>query len=99
MGFERSVRARVEVLPEGPGAFRLQVDDGRSRTSHRVTLSPEEQERYAPGVPPVRLVEEAFRFLLEREPAASILANFALSTIERYFPEFPVEIRRRLGLD
>lgn len=99
MGSERSAQARIEVLPDAPTSFRVRVDDGRSRTSHLVTLSPEEQERYGPGADPVRLVEESFRFLLEREAASSILPRFPLSAIERYFPEFPFEIRRRLGVD
>ena len=31
--------------------------------------------------------------LLEREPASSFLARFALPVIERYFPEYPRVIR------
>jgi len=37
------------------------------------------------------------RFLLEREPATSILREFALSTISDYFPEYPAEMLRRLS--
>jgi hypothetical protein len=33
-----------------------------------------------------RVVLESFRFLLEREPATSILRQFSLSDISRYFP-------------
>jgi hypothetical protein len=44
-----------------------------------------------------RLVRETFAFLLEREPRTSILARFDLPVVERYFPEYPVEMRRRLG--
>jgi hypothetical protein len=35
------------------------------------------------------LHEASFEFLLEREPASSILSQFALPVIERYFPEYP----------
>jgi hypothetical protein len=45
-----------------------------------------------------RLVQETFRFLLEREPRSSILARFDLPVVERYFPEYPSEIRRRLSV-
>lgn len=38
-----------------------------------------------------------FRFLLEREPASAILASFDLEDVNRYFPEFEEEIRRRVG--
>jgi hypothetical protein len=95
MASERAARAHIRVEPAG-AAFRVAVDDGVSRTSHVVTVSPDEQARYGPGIDPVRLVEESFRFLLEREPAASILPRFSLGVIERYFPEYPEEIRRRL---
>lgn len=35
------------------------------------------------------LVERSFTFLLEREPPSSILHEFRLAEIERYFPEYP----------
>jgi hypothetical protein len=44
-----------------------------------------------------RVVRESFRFLLEREPATSILRQFSLSDISRYFPEYPSELARRLS--
>jgi len=44
-----------------------------------------------------RLVHETFTFLLEREPRESILARFDLPVVERYFPEDPTEMRRRLS--
>jgi hypothetical protein len=44
-----------------------------------------------------RLVSETFVFLLEREPVSSILPTFDLAVVSRYFPEYPTEIRRRLG--
>jgi hypothetical protein len=34
-------------------------------------------------------LQASFEFLLEREPASSILSRFALPVIERYFPEYP----------
>ena len=70
------------------------VVDGR-RYDVRVTAS--DAERLAPGADSVELVRESFRFLLEREPPSSILSRFDLPVIARYFPEYPGEIRRRLG--
>ena len=43
------------------------------------------------------LVRSSFEFLLEREPASSILRKFSLDIISRYFPDYPAEIRARLG--
>ena len=48
------------------------------------------------GEDPERLVRASFEFLLEREPASSILAEFELSDIARYFPEYWDELARRL---
>ena len=42
------------------------------------------------------VVRESFQFLLERESAASILPEFSLDQIGRYFPEFFQELPRRL---
>ena len=44
-----------------------------------------------------RIVRESFGFLLEREPATSILRQFSLSDISRYFPEYPSELAHRLS--
>jgi hypothetical protein len=43
------------------------------------------------------LVRASFEFLLEREPATSILREFSLDVISQYFPGYPAEIRARLG--
>jgi hypothetical protein len=37
-------------------------------------------------------------FLLEREPPTSILSEFSLDVIPRYFGEYDAELRRRLSL-
>ena len=44
-----------------------------------------------------RVVRVSFQFLLEREPASSILPRFSLDVIWRYFPEYEDELARRLG--
>ena len=43
------------------------------------------------------LVEASFAFLLERETKESILREFDLPVIGRYFPEYEPEIGRRLA--
>lgn len=43
-----------------------------------------------------RVVRVSFEFLLEREPASSILPEFSLDVIGRYFPEYEDELPRRL---
>ncbi len=88
----------ITVTAMGPGEFGVQVREGDTTTSHRVTVPDELLDELAiPDLDQERLVEESFAFLLEREPATSILADFPLTTISRYFPEYHDELRSRLG--
>ncbi len=81
---------------EGGWTCRVRVGEPSHATEHVVSVSAAELERFAPGAAdPRRLVEASFAFLLERESKESILARFALSTIERYFPEYPAAIKSR----
>ena len=73
------------------------VRDG-SETRHRVRVSRADLARIAPGAAdPVSLVEASFAFLLERESKESILREFDLTVIGRYFPDYEREIGRRLA--
>ena len=68
------------------------VNDGET-TTHKVRIARTERERY--GASDVAdLVKRSFEFLLAREANTSILREFDLSTIERYFPEYARDIRR-----
>lgn len=70
---------------------------GRVSTSHRVTVDPVYHAKLTgSSVPPETLVEKSFEFLLEREPNTSILSQFNLSEINRYFPEYEARIREIL---
>ncbi len=52
----------------------VRVREGPFATEHRVTVDPADLERIDPGAAdPERLVRAGFAFLLEREPASSIL--------------------------
>jgi hypothetical protein len=66
-------------------------------TEHEVDLGRGVVEDLAPGRTAEELVGASFAFLLEREPRESILRSFELPIIARYFPDYPREIRRRLG--
>lgn len=89
--------ARITVTRGGGERYRVDVDEGGSRTEHDVEAPAAEVERYGGGAPAEALIEASFAFLLEREPKESILRSFRLSVIERYFPEYPGEIARRLS--
>jgi hypothetical protein len=84
----------VSVRASGDGHIAEVTVTDRDTTTHRLRVSRAERERY--GTEDVAdLVKRSFEFLLAREPNTSILRDFDLSTIERYFPEFRREIRGR----
>ena len=64
-------------------------EDRRKVSEHTVEVAALDLKRLAPGASVEDLVLRSFEFLLEREPPSSILRTFALSDIERYFPEYP----------
>jgi hypothetical protein len=75
----------------------VRVGDDQGATTHEVMVSAEALVHYGgPRTDPQTLVHESFLFLLEREGRESILRRFDLPVIERYFPEYPTEIERRL---
>lgn len=89
--------ARVSITPAGPGRYEVEVRDGPERTHHVVELPPELLSELGEGVEEQEVVRVSFDYLLEREPAGSILARFSLAVIERYFPGYRAELGRRLG--
>lgn len=87
----------MRVVSMAPGEFGIELSEGPEITGHKVRI-PEGfvHDVFPVGVDEERLVRESIEFLLEREPATSILREFSLEDIARYFPEYPEEIRRRL---
>ena len=81
-----------------PLAFEVVVREGKGESRHQVTMARGTCERLTAGKhAPERLIEAAFRFLLEREPKESILGRFDVTLISRYFPEFERELPKYLS--
>ena len=92
-----SMAATITVERQGEGTFRVEVREGKTRSTHTVSLDDADYARLTGGrVPAEELVRRSFEFLLEREPKESILTRFALPVIGRYFPEYEREIQTRL---
>jgi len=72
--------------------------DGPPPTTHMVHLASEYHRKLTGGrVSEETLITRSFEFLLERESNTSILRDFDLRVIGRYFPEYENEILVRLG--
>lgn len=79
----------VRVQPHSDGwTCEVEVDHAGELTQHTVNVSRAEFQRWGGGGSVEDLVSRSFEFLLEREPATSILRRFDLSVIQRYFPEY-----------
>ena len=87
----------VATARSGDGWECLVTIRDRGETRHRVRVSAADLARLAPGASdPGELVTASVVFLLEREPKESILREFDLMVISRYFPEYEREMRDRL---
>jgi hypothetical protein len=83
------MRIDVHCTPTA-GGHRCEVDvvESGSTTRHAVDVSTTELDRWGRGRSAEELVRDSFRFLLDREPKESILREFKLSVITRYFPDY-----------
>lgn len=93
----------IEIARRDDGApktlsFDVVLRDAASKSRHRVTMSRELAERLGGGVSSAeQCLDAAFRFLLDREAKEQILAQFDVSVISLYFPEFERELPKYLG--
>jgi len=81
----------LAIPTTGGWECQVAVEQRGRRTEHTVTVSPASLAHWASGSSQKEvedLVRRSFEFLLEREPASSILRSFDLSVIESYFPEY-----------
>jgi len=84
---------KLEGFPES--RFEVTVRGNRV-TKHTVTLTESYYTELTSGVISAQeLVEKSFEYLLAREPNTSILSEFNLTVISRYFPGYEQEMKRR----
>jgi hypothetical protein len=96
MFFFISGKHMIKIHHLSADEYEVKVSGART-TTHRVTVRKTDRERIGgKDVSAEQLIEESFRFLLERESNTSILSSFDLPVIGRYFPEYQREIRKRL---
>lgn len=86
----------IAVTKLDDSTFEVTVQGG-TPTTHVVSVAPDYAAKLTGGrVPVQQLVSRSFEFLLERESNTSILRQFDLPVIGRYFPEYERVIRAML---
>ncbi len=84
----------TKLTPMPTAQYEVVVKEGESESRHVVDVPAEYVTKLGfsmadgdeKGIED--LLQRSFAFLLEREPKESILKQFTLSDIERYFPEY-----------
>ena len=78
----------ISVTAKGQDTFEVVVTT-QSTTTHSVTISDAIHTQLTNGkISKETLLEKSFEFLLEREPNTSILSQFKIEVISKYFPDF-----------
>jgi hypothetical protein len=93
---ETPIAVSCEPIEDG-WRCQVRVGDDPGATQHDVTVDRETHARLAPGAEVDALVRESFRFLLEREARESVMRQFDLPIISRFFAEYESEIGRRMS--
>ena len=90
--------SEIALTAMGPNRYGVRVyGAGGVETSHVVTVPEGFLDDLGIDAPADDVVRESFAFLLDREPATSILEEFELPVISGYFGDYTDELRRRLG--
>lgn len=76
--------------------FAVRVGEEGESTEHKVTLPKDYYDTLTRGwLTPEELVRQSFEFLLARESKESILREFELPVIQKYFPEYEGEMQKK----
>ena len=78
----------ISVTAKGQDTFEVVVTT-QSTTTHSVTISDAIHTQLTNWkISKETLLEKSFEFLLEREPNTSILSQFKIEVISKYFPDY-----------
>jgi hypothetical protein len=88
----------IVVTSIGSRKFHVAVREDERKSRHYHVTVPESliEELQLPEDDLDKVVRESFVFLLEREPATSIMPEFSLDVISRYFPEYKQTLAQQL---
>ena len=78
----------ISVIAKSQDTFEVVVAT-QSITTHSVTVTDAIHTKLTKGkISKETLVEKSFEFLLAREPNTSILSQFKIEVISKYFPDY-----------
>ena len=78
----------ISVTAKGQDTFEVVVTT-QSTTTHSVTISDAIHTQLTNGkISKETLLEKSFQFLLEREPNTSIMSQFKIEVISKYFLDY-----------
>lgn len=93
-----SINITSETQSDSGWTYLVKLNDNGRDYEYNVTLSSSDYQQWSQEkVSPKELVKKAFEFLLEREPASSIMSEFDCAVIRRYFPEVDRELPKMLS--
>jgi len=79
---------QIIIKELSPNAFDVTIYSN-TETNHQVTISDNFITEYQiKNLTKKEILEQSFKFLLEREPNTSILRKFDIEVIANYFPEY-----------
>lgn len=90
--------SEINITAMEPLRFAVEVTEGTLTTSHLVRVPPsllDDLGLFEGDAPSI--VRETIGFLLDREPATSIMAEFSLDDVSRFFPDYLEELTTRLA--
>lgn len=91
------VNIKEQKQINGGWEFLVEIVDEESKAEFKITLDKEYWEKLTNAVHiPEELIRKSVEFLLQREPKESILKEFNLREIGKYFPEYEKEIISRI---
>lgn len=76
--------------------FAVTVVDEIGESVYSVTMDKDFITRIGADFKPEKIVEKSFEFLLEKEGKDKILAEFDITIISHYYPEFITELEKKL---
>jgi hypothetical protein len=96
----RVIVSTLSPLDDNRWSYLVEVtesDGSGSQTRHKVSMDREYYEKISTGITgPEDFVKKLFEFLLKREDKYSILKEFNIRQIREYFPEYEIEMKKKI---